>query len=266
MDWQDQQPAGGHAPQHQYADGEVKKAVPGDTGVEPLLREAWEAVKTNPVPTIGGMLLVLGVIFAVQMITNIGLQAVVFGIILAGAGVGEVAGPEAATGLVIAATIAMSLIIMVITMMAQMLMMAIYNVVWLRLVRGQTNQPINWTGIVGKFAIPLLLGGLLQAVAIYTGVLAFIVGAIIVGLGLAMMPFLIVDWDLSAMQALKKSWSLMDGHKTNLFILGLALFVLNLVGMIPCGLGLIVTAPMSSGAMALFYTRIARAGDAYLRV
>ena len=47
-----------------------------------------------------------------------------------------------------------------------------------------------------------------------------------------------------------------EGAKGNLFVFGIALFVVNVLGMLALGLGLFVTIPMAMIAKAFIYRRL----------
>lgn len=127
--------------------------------------------------------------------------------------------------------------------------------VWLGAVRGE--QPTFGTFLSGGSRyIPMLLSTLLLWVAMALGFVLLIVPGIILGLGLFFTPYFVADSELGVVDALKASWQATDGHKASLFVFGIVLFFLNLLGAIPCGLGLFVTGPMSVLSFAIVYTRI----------
>ena len=107
---------------------------------------------------------------------------------------------------------------------------------------------------------------MLQFAATMAGSLALLIGAYVVMLGLIFTPYIIFDWGLPATQALRESWNVMRGHKVQLLVLFFALFAVNMLGLLTCGAGMLVTIPVSVGAMTLFYDRIARPGNVFLHI
>jgi len=68
--------------------------------------------------------------------------------------------------------------------------------------------------------------------------------------------YLIVDKGLGPIEALKRSSAITDGSKWDLFLLGLLLFGINLIGAIPFFLGWFVTIPISMVATAFVYRKL----------
>ncbi|MCJ7450785.1 MAG: hypothetical protein MUP58_03535 [Candidatus Nanohaloarchaeota archaeon QJJ-9] len=81
------------------------------------------------------------------------------------------------------------------------------------------------------------IGGLVVAILVGLGLLAFIVPGIYLGLALMFFTVYIVDKDLNFLDAMKKSWHITKGHKIELFILLIILSAIN--GAIGFGTGLV---------------------------
>ena len=73
----------------------------------------------------------------------------------------------------------------------------------------------------------ILIVSLITAVATTIGFMLFIIPGIIVSLGLGMASLIVIDSDLSAIDAIKKSWEMMKGYKWNYFV-----FLLSFLGWI----------------------------------
>jgi uncharacterized membrane protein len=89
------------------------------------------------------------------------------------------------------------------------------------------------------------------------------VGALLCGLGLIALaifaPFTyhnVVDRGMSAWAAFTSSFSLVGKNFGAVFLLELALFGINILGSIPCFLGLFITGPLSLLAMAFAFRRL----------
>lgn len=240
-----------------------KRSAVGDLSIGSLIGDAWSLTRDNLLETVGGMLLVFGITYGVQMVMTIGIYIALLGGMLAFGGLAEVIGPEAAGILAMVAGGFGYMLLIAVMMAIQALAFGVYQMLWLKVIRGQ-DQKINYVAALKSIMLPLMLSSVIVFGATMAGMLAFVIGAYVVALGLIMTTYLIVDHQASAMEAAKGSWKLMDGHKLQMFVLALALGGVNLVGMLACGIGMMVTVPLSIGTIALFYNRIARAGNAYL--
>jgi uncharacterized membrane protein len=87
---------------------------------------------------------------------------------------------------------------------------------------------------------------LLQALYVLLYCLLLIVPGIIKSYSYALVPYLMADdkyKDLKAGEILKKSEAMMNGHKMDLFMLGLSFFGWYLLGILTCGIGFIYVIP-----------------------
>ena len=73
----------------------------------------------------------------------------------------------------------------------------------------------------------LLIVSLITGIATTIGFMLLIVPGVIVAIGLGMAGLIVIDSDLSAIDALKKSWEMMKGYKWNYFV-----FILSFIGWI----------------------------------
>lgn len=108
----------------------------------------------------------------------------------------------------------------------------------------------------GEFIWRLFLASLLLGLAFMGGALLLIVGAIIAALGLVLTPYYVVDAGLRPMEALRESWRSMNGHKGQLFVLGVAFSGLSLLGLLACVVGIFVVMAMGHAAIAIVFTRV----------
>lgn len=86
---------------------------------------------------------------------------------------------------------------------------------------------------------------ILMLLAVVAGLILLIVPGIIVGIALSFTLYLVVDKGLGPVAAFKQSWTLTKGNRWTLFLLGLALFGINILGMLAVLVGLLVTVPVS---------------------
>lgn len=103
-------------------------------------------------------------------------------------------------------------------------------------------------------------GRIVGAMALYTlfvtlGFLFCFVPGIIVALGLYEVPYLLAEEEsLSGMEAIRRSWENMKGHKGELFLLGLSFIGWILLTILTCGiLAAFYTGPYMALAKAGFY-------------
>ena len=87
--------------------------------------------------------------------------------------------------------------------------------------------------------------------------LLFIIPGIVKGLSYAMTPFLLEEHpEMTASEAIKASMKLMDGHKMDLFILGLSFIGWSLLACLTMGIGFLFLNPYMNAAYAAFYRSI----------
>jgi uncharacterized membrane protein len=86
---------------------------------------------------------------------------------------------------------------------------------------------------------------LLAGIIIFIGFLLLVVPGIIAAIGLGFAPYGVIDRGKGPVEALKDSWNITKGHKGQLFLFGLALLGLNLLGVIALVVGVLVTVPMT---------------------
>ena len=103
----------------------------------------------------------------------------------------------------------------------------------------------------------VFLSYLLVGFATAVGLVLLIIPGIIVALGLSMTFYVLADdRSLSAIEAVSKSWALMDGHKTQLFGLILRFIPWYLLTFFTLFIGVIFVIPWQNVAIANFYQNI----------
>ncbi|MBI4705907.1 MAG: hypothetical protein HY744_32850 [Deltaproteobacteria bacterium] len=96
----------------------------------------------------------------------------------------------------------------------------------------------------GPYFAPLLVANILTGLAVAFGLLLLIVPGIILALGLSLTVPIVVDRNLHAVDAMKESWRLTTGHKVGIFVFGLLMAALMLLGLLACCVGVLVVAPL----------------------
>lgn len=93
--------------------------------------------------------------------------------------------------------------------------------------------------------------------------LLLVIPGIVKGLSYAMTPFILEEHpEMTASQAIKASMQLMDGHKMDLFILGLSFIGWSLLACLTMGIGFLFLNPYMNAAYAAFYRDISRKQEA----
>jgi len=67
-------------------------------------------------------------------------------------------------------------------------------------------------------------------------------------------PYFIISEKLGPIEALKKSYEITEGQSTNLVLFLMLLMIINLFGLIPLGLGLLITIPFSFVATGVMFS------------
>lgn len=106
----------------------------------------------------------------------------------------------------------------------------------------------NVKSVFWKYLMTALLYGLI----IFGGLILFIIPGIIWGIKYSLFPYYVLEGS-EPMEALKKSGVATHGSKLNIFLLGFVLGVINLIGLLLAGVGLLVTIPIQMLAMAYVY-------------
>ena len=87
--------------------------------------------------------------------------------------------------------------------------------------------------------------------------LLLVIPGIVKGLSYAMTPFILEEHpEMTASEAIKASMKLMDGHKMDLFILGLSFIGWSLLACLTMGIGFLFLNPYINAAYAAFYRSI----------
>jgi hypothetical protein len=106
--------------------------------------------------------------------------------------------------------------------------------------------------------LSFLIAYILTVLAIAVGFLLLIIPGFIVAMGLAFVPYLVVDRGLGPIEAMKESWRITKGHKWRLFLLFLALLGINLLGVLALIVGVFVSMPVTMISFEHAYRTLSR--------
>jgi uncharacterized membrane protein len=125
----------------------------------------------------------------------------------------------------------------------------------LRLHDGQT---IDWgrPGDLVRGFFTYLLTAVLYGLIIAVGLVLLVVPGIIWAVVFGLATFVAVDRGLDPIASLKESRRLTKGERWHLFLFGLLLIGVNLLGALALGIGLLVTIPTTTLAAAFVYRRL----------
>jgi uncharacterized membrane protein len=101
-----------------------------------------------------------------------------------------------------------------------------------------------------------LIGNLLYALIIIGGFILLIIPGIIWSIKYRFFNYFIVDKGLGPIEALKESARITKGNKWNLFLFGLLLVLINILGALALLVGLFVTIPTTMIANAFVYRKL----------
>jgi uncharacterized membrane protein len=109
----------------------------------------------------------------------------------------------------------------------------------------------------GRYFVQFFVALIVSVVATSIGFALCIVPGVILSLGLSLQGFLIVDQNLTGVEALKRSWELTKGHRLNIFLFWIISFFVVFAGELACFFGVfLISYPLLMIAFAWIYLRI----------
>src|SRR3989344_6490826 len=125
----------------------------------------------------------------------------------------------------------------------------------LKLVAGQkpeledlyNHYPLFWKYLGGSILSGLIIMG---------GLILLIVPGIYFAVKLQFVTYLIIDQGLGPIDAIKKSWEITGGNFWNLFLFGLVIVLINVLGFLALVVGLLWAIPTAAIATAFVYKKL----------
>ncbi|MFC1864391.1 DUF975 family protein [Chloroflexota bacterium] len=111
----------------------------------------------------------------------------------------------------------------------------------------------------------VVLADVLVGAIVVIGLVLLIIPGIIFACKLAFVPYLVVEWKMEAIEAVKTSWRMTNGHAWKIFLIGLLAIPISIAGFICLGVGIIVAVMWVSLAVASFYHTVSLASRASLQ-
>ena len=107
--------------------------------------------------------------------------------------------------------------------------------------------------------VKYILASVIVGIVVLVGVILLIIPGIIWGVRLQFYGWAVVDKGAAPFEAVRMSWEMTRGSFWNLFLLGLVLALVNILGALALLVGLLVTVPLSVVAMGYVYRKLERA-------
>ncbi|MGR3809364.1 DUF975 family protein [Jiulongibacter sp. NS-SX5] len=128
---------------------------------------------------------------------------------------------------------------------------------FLKIVRNQKEQIEDvFDGFKTNY-VASLVAAVCTAIIVILGFVALIIPGIILGLGLSQTFYILAeDKNISGIDAMKKSWAMMDGYKVKYFLLCLIYLGMGILGLLALVVGLFFVIPIISTSNALFYEKL----------
>jgi len=120
------------------------------------------------------------------------------------------------------------------------------------------NQPARYSEFFSSLQLffKYLFADIIYSLTVGIGTLALIVPGIILAIRLQFFPFFIVEKEMGAIESLEKSFAITKGMTLQLFIFGLLLMLLIVLGAIALGVGLLFAVPTAAMAAAFVYRKL----------
>ena len=118
------------------------------------------------------------------------------------------------------------------------------------------REPVYKDLFYYKPIVNYFIASFLTTLIVIGGVILLIIPGIYFGLRLKFATYLVIDKNLSPVDAIKQSWKMTKGSIWNLFFFGILLGLINILGFFCLIVGLFVTVPLSMLATAFVYRRL----------
>ena len=129
----------------------------------------------------------------------------------------------------------------------------------LSLVRG--GKVLSWDQVVKSLQpysnlFYFFVGNLIYGIMVFIGLLLLVIPGLYLAIKYMFVPFLIADRKLDIGKAFAESDKMTKGNMGELFVLEVLVVILNAVGALLLGFGLLITIPVSYLAMVKAYTKL----------
>jgi uncharacterized membrane protein len=125
--------------------------------------------------------------------------------------------------------------------------------VFLKVTRGEKFDVADVFTAFNNNYLQVILANLLTMAIVIAGIILLIIPGIIFACKLAFVPYLVMDKEMEAIDAVKTSWSMTKGHTLTIFLMGLLAIPIVLIGLLMLIVGIIPAAIWIEGAFAAIY-------------
>lgn len=101
-----------------------------------------------------------------------------------------------------------------------------------------------------------LLGKIIYILSVALGLILLIIPGIVIALKYNLWPFYVLDNSSSAIESLKASNKAVYGSKWDLFLFGIAVLIINILGLLAFGIGFLITWPVTLIAWSKVYLKL----------
>jgi hypothetical protein len=123
----------------------------------------------------------------------------------------------------------------------------------LRKVRGQRPALGDVFAGFTQFLVPSILAGIVVSLITSIGMLLCFIPGILAAIALMFVYFIIADGESQFMNAIMRSKDIVMTSFGNYILYGIVIFLVVAAGVIACGVGVLVSAPVAMAAVALVY-------------
>lgn len=127
------------------------------------------------------------------------------------------------------------------------------NWVFLKAVRNEEVEVKDIFSVFGPHYWEIVLASLLVTVIVGIGFVLLVVPGIIFACRLAFVPYLVIDKNYKAVDAISKSWEMTKGFAWTIFLMGLLSFFIAIAGFIMLFVGIFPAQIWISASFASFY-------------
>jgi hypothetical protein len=133
---------------------------------------------------------------------------------------------------------------------------------YLRAVRGERPRPIDIFAAFGEQYWPCVLANAIAHVLIGFGFALLLIPGVIALVRLSFLPFLVMDEQLDALEAIRESWARTRGHGGQIFTVWLLAIPIALGGILLFGVGIVPAGMWIHLAFATLYAQVTAAESA----
>lgn len=112
-----------------------------------------------------------------------------------------------------------------------------------------------------NFFLSYFVASFLYGIAITLGLFLLVIPGIFIAIRFQFYPYFIIEENISSFEALQKSYYLTENLTLELFLLGVVVIALNILGILLFGVGILFTYPLTTMATAVVYKSLVEEAD-----